>query len=197
MGLERNIMIDHIVVRLNARLQPVHRFDLEDAFLEYCQENNLALDITGGGTHLAENGEPLACDIEIDRTEADFISEDTVKEIAGFFNQAFAPKGSSLHIYRRMREDPEIMPIGHLEGLAITIDGTGLPPEVYENGDINFVIDTCNEKMHGIGQIHSYYENENTHLYFYGTSFEKMKDAVQPFLNDYPLCRGCQIVQTA
>ncbi len=38
-------MIDLIVVNLKARLQPMHRHDLEDVFLETCQEKKTPLDV--------------------------------------------------------------------------------------------------------------------------------------------------------
>lgn len=51
-----------LVLHLNARFQPKHRFELEDALQEIFQENN-AGEITGGGTSLKENGEIDSCDI--------------------------------------------------------------------------------------------------------------------------------------
>lgn len=54
-----------LLLHLNARFQPKHRFELEDALQEIFEKNN-AGEVTGGGTLLKENGEVESCDIEIE-----------------------------------------------------------------------------------------------------------------------------------
>ena len=55
-----------LVLHLNARFQPKHRFELEDALQEIFQKNKTG-EITGGGTSLRENGEIDSCDIEMEK----------------------------------------------------------------------------------------------------------------------------------
>lgn len=190
-------MIEYIVVNLKARLRPIHRHDLEDAFLEDCKKHNLALDIVGGGTLQAHNGEPLECDIEIEAIDNHQINDNDIQEICDFFNTVFAPKGSSLQVYEQGHDEPKSIAIGHLEGLSLRLNGQDLPAEVYQNNDINEVIAKCNELMTDIGEMHSYFETNHSYLYFYGTSFNVMKNAIQAFVDTHPLCQQCKIEQIA
>ena len=193
-------MIDVIVVNLKARFQPMHRHDLEDEFLEYCENQQLNLEIVGGGTQIDnESGEPLECDIEIGGTQNHQMTDTDIKSVAQFFNNTFAPKGSSLQIFYQDVEEPKVITIGHLEGLSLMMNGTDLPNEVYENHDINDVIEKCNELMVGgdLGQMYSYCESQHTYLYFYGKNFELMKSAITPFLGNHPLCQKSKITQIA
>ena len=67
---------------------------------------------------------------------------------------------------------------------------------VYQNCDINYVIEQLEKAMDGVGFLYSYYEgNKETVLYFYGTSFKKMKELTKNFIKEYPLCEKCRIVQ--
>ncbi len=55
-----------------------------------------------------------------------------------------------------------------------------------ENGEI----EQMESAMKGIGRLYSWWEGaEYTGLYFYGTSFEDMKQKIQPFISNYPLCQ--------
>lgn len=56
-----------LILHLNARFQPIHRFELEDALQEIFQENK-AGEITGGGTSLKENEEIDSCDYKQKKT---------------------------------------------------------------------------------------------------------------------------------
>lgn len=190
-------MITLIVVNLKARLQPMHRHNLEDGFEEFCQENNIPLEIVGGGTQISDNGEPLECDIEIGGTENHQLTSDDVTIVRDFFSSTFAPNGSKLQILHEGQEKAETIDIGNLEGLSLIMNGTELPDEVYEQNDINHVVEKCEELMAGIGEFHSYCETQDTMLYFYGESFEKMKQAILPFTADYPLCQKSKIEQIA
>ncbi|MCM1099872.1 MAG: hypothetical protein NC079_05340 [Clostridium sp.] len=176
-----------LILHLNARFQPKHRFELEDALQEIFQKEN-AGEITGGGTSLKENGEIESCDIEID-------FEDSGKDLewlVDLLNAIGIPKGSVL----RGIEPP--INVGTLEGLAIYMDGTGLAEEIYQSCDINYVIEQLEQAVSGIGHMYSYRElSEFTALYFYGTSFSVMKEKMHPFISSYPLCQNCRIEKIA
>lgn len=51
-------------LKLNARFQPMHRFELEDALQEILSKEGLG-EITGGGTAQNPDGEIAYCDIDI------------------------------------------------------------------------------------------------------------------------------------
>ena len=62
--------------------------------------------------------------------------------------------------------------IGKNEGLGIYLDGKNLQPKVYEENDINLVIEKLKELLDDQSEIIRYWEgNEETALYFYGESF--------------------------
>ena len=83
----------NLTLQLNARFQPKHRFDLEDALQEILEEKQLG-EITGGGTAQNPDGEIAYCDIEIQLTND---KSDSVKWLANLLNRIGIPKGSLLH----------------------------------------------------------------------------------------------------
>ena len=176
-----------LLLHLNARFQPKHRFELEDALQEIFQKNK-AGEITGGGTALKENGEIESCDIEIDFPGV----EKSLEWLVNLLNAIGIPKGSVL------RGIAHPIHVGTLEGLAVYMNGTDLPEDVYKNCDINYAIEQLEQAIEGIGRMYSYRElGEFTALYFYGTSFLAMKEKMNPFVSSYPLCQKCHIEQIA
>lgn len=178
----------YLTLKLNARFQPKHRFELEDALQEIFEEEQIG-EITGGGTALSPNKEIAYCDIEIYLKND---SLDSVKWLADLLNRIGIPKGSVLQGI-----EPE-MEVGTLEGLAYYSNGVDLPDEVYKSCDINYVIEQMEKAMEGIGRMYSYWEGDfYTALYFYGNSFAEMKKRIEPFISEYPLCQKCRIEQIA
>ena len=178
----------NLTLQLNARFQPKHRFELEDALQEILEEKQFG-EITGGGTAQNPDGEIAYCDIEIQLTDD---KSDSVQWLADLLNRIGIPKGSLLQGI-----EPPIE-VGTLEGLAYYSNGVDLSPEVYQNCDINYVIEQMEQAMEGIGHMYSYWEgNTYTALYFYGSSFAEMKKRIEPFIATYPLCQKCRIEQIA
>ncbi|APC13224.1 hypothetical protein HBA43_14145 [Providencia rettgeri] len=180
-----------ITLTLNARLEPIRRADLEDAFDEVMKSMGKDIHVTGGGTSLDDNGEAQECDIEIAIADA---SDENISLIIQLFTSMLAPKGSRLFIHG---EDVRI-DFGTDEGLAIYFNGTELADEVYENGDINEVFDILDEAVEDIGSIHGVWDGPTeTAFYFYGTSFAEMEAALKPHLDTIPLCQKARVVQIA
>ncbi len=178
----------YLTLKLNARFQPKHRFELEDALQEILENKQMG-EITGGGTAQNPDGEITYCDIEIYLVDE---KPDSVSWLAELLDRMGIPKGSVLQ-----GADREIQ-VGTLEGLAYYSNGVDLPDEVYKSCDINYVIEQMERAMEGIGHMYSYWEgNIYTALYFYGRSFDEMKRRIEPFIATYPLCRKCRIEQIA
>lgn len=178
-----------LTLQCNARLQPKHRFPLEDAIDELLEKEGLG-EVTGGGTSMNPDHEIAYCTIDI------YLKQSTqtalMQLVSLLTNQVRIPKGSLLQSKRGK------MQIGTLEGLAYYSNGIDLPDEVYQTCDINYVIEQMSLAMDGIGKLYSYWEgNEHTALYFYGSSFAKMKESIEPFVKTYPLCQKCRIEQIA
>ena len=179
----------HVTAQINIKLQPLDRGSLfEDPLIEEFEQNKLG-EVTGGGTALFTSGEFKFSDVEISLAN---ISDETIAWLIQQLENLGAPKGSILHI------DSQQIPFGVTEGLAVYLNGTDLPAEVYESSDVNFVYDELNRLTEGIGMIFSHWEGPTeTALYLYGSSFEALNERIAPLISTYPLCQKCRVVQTA
>ena len=178
----------HVTLKLNARFQPRDRHVLEDVLEEVLGEQALG-EVDGGGTMQMPSGEISYCDIEINLKDG---NQETLETLVQIVNHFGVPKGSQL------QAEGLTMSVGEQEGMAVYMNGTELGDEVYQNCDINYAIEQMETLMKGIGRMYSYWEGpEDTALYFYGTAYEKMLEAVKGFLEEYPLCRKCVVKQIA
>lgn len=181
----------YVVAQLNARLQPIHRVErFGDPLAEVLQTAG-AGEVTGGGSLVSREGEIEYCDIEI-------LVSRSASEIANLLiemlEQLGAPKGSKLHLEADKRE----IPFGRNEGIAVYLNGTDLPDEVYAECDSNFVLTELQRLLGGNGSVMSYWQGpRETAFYMYGPSFGPMVDLLRPFIEVYPLCAGCRIEQIA
>lgn len=181
-----------VTARLNAKLQPIDRGDYyEDPLSETLSAAALG-EVTGGGTQLSENPYGIEfCDLEICVNEA---SEETLAVIIKRLNDLGAPKGSRLIIESTGKQ----IPFGVTEGLAVYLNGGDLEDEVYRTCDVNFVIDEFDRLLKGKGAFRGYWEGgQETALFCYGTSYSAMKAALEPFLDEYPLCEKARLEQIA
>ncbi|MEO0895052.1 MAG: hypothetical protein AAFY71_01440 [Bacteroidota bacterium] len=182
-----------LVASLNEKIMPVDRGVVyEDPLEHYLQENELG-EISGGGTMQMANGEIEYVDIEIHLFD-DQPSMAHVELVVKKLEELGAPKGS------RLRADfrNESYAFGQREGIGIYLDGQNLPDEVYQQSNINDVVAELQQAIGQEGELIRYWEGaEETALYFYGDSFEKMKQQTAGFLSYYPLCQGARVVQLA
>lgn len=177
-----------ITLKLNAKFQPIHRFELEDALQEILEKTDRG-EVIGGGTAQDVTGEVEYCEIEVLLYDSE---EDNVTWLVDLLNRMGIPKKSLLNGVGICVE------VGTLEGLAYYSNGQDLSKEVYETCDINYVIEQMEKAMDGIGEMYSYWEGPKyTVLYFYGTSFLEMKNRIEPFVATYPLCQKSKIEQIA
>ncbi len=187
----------NLTINLNAKLQPMHRHDLEDELQEKLEKLGSTAATTGGGTLQEPNGEIASCDIELQITDD---SEKNIKEITEVIETILAPIGSKLIIYPEDENaDVKKIPFGNHQGLGLYLNGKDLDNEIYKNCDVNFVYQEI-ERLLGdfeIGHITSYWEGEETALYLYGKSFDEMHNRIKPLLDDYPLCQKCRVVRIA
>ncbi|SCZ72810.1 hypothetical protein SAMN04488118_11543 [Epibacterium ulvae] len=181
-----------VIAQLNARVQPIDRGDyFEDPLDEVLRSSGLG-EVTGGGTQLTDEPDGIEfCDVEIVVNDA---SKGTLGTIIDTLEQLGAPKGSLL----KVSTEQDAIRFGKLEGLALFLNGTDLPDEVYAASDINNIVSRCNELMEGIGSFRGHWEgSKETALYFYGSDFEAMKSAIAHFVENDPLCALSRIVQIA
>ncbi|MCL5245201.1 hypothetical protein M4I21_05230 [Cellulophaga sp. 20_2_10] len=187
----------NLTLNLNAKLQPMHRHDLEDALQEILETLDFKAETTGGGTMQAPNGEIESCDIELSISDS---SEENINKIIEAAEAMLSPIGSKLIIYPEDEsKDVVRIPFGSQEGLGLYLNSNDLDDEVYKNCDVNYIYEEI-ERLLGdfkTGHIASYWEGEETSLYLYGESFDEMHTRIKPLLDSYPLCQKCRVVKIA
>lgn len=167
-----------LLVHLNARMQPLHRGDVfEDPLDEHLRTLGLAASVTGGGTQLTVDGEPESCHIELElRSEA---TRQVVEAVTDFLDARRAPRGS----YVEDLDGHRLADFGVVDGLALYLNGTDLPPEVYASSDVNELIDSLLDALRGTAGLLSYWEGpRDTALYLYGPDLEAIQALLEPFL---------------
>lgn len=187
----------NLTINLNAKLQPMHRQDMEDAFQETLGELNIDVEITGGGTLQEANGEIASCDIELTISDD---SDKNIKKMIEVMESMLAPIGSKLIIHPKdENSQSKIIPFGVHQGLGLYLNGKDLDDDVYKNCDVNYVYAEI-ENLLGdfeVGHIASYWEGEETSFYLYGENFDEMHKLIKPLLDYYPLCQKCRVVRIA
>jgi hypothetical protein len=129
-------MTSHVWITLNARLRPLDRGDrYEDPLREAIEAAVPGSQVSGGGTLLSAEREPLVSDIDLD-VPGD--AREVIGLVTGVLEAAGAPKGSQARL-----EAGETVPFGVTEGVAVYLNGTDLPAHVYASSDINDLITHC------------------------------------------------------
>ena len=122
-----------VTVQLNAKIMPLDRARIFQNPLSSALKAAGLGKAGDGGTQTSREGEILYCDVEVDLCENTERAYEFVKQTV---ERLGAPKGSKLRVSR-----DDVRPIGISEGLALYLNGTDLPAEVYANGDLDFVND--------------------------------------------------------
>ena len=176
-----------VLLHLNARLQPVHRKEFFEEVLEEIISKYKLGRFTGGGTLQSAIGEIVSCDVEM------MIRKDKVQQFLDLLYEIDnIPKGSIVIVGNEKKE------IGFAEGLALYLNGTDLAPEIYENCDINYLIELLENALEDLTQGFSYREEgREIALYYYGKSYCEIKEKIMPIVESYPLCALCRIEQIA
>ena len=178
-----------LTLQINARLQPLDRGDIyEDPITEALEACGCGT-TSGAGTMMQKNGEIAFCDVQIDLNDD---TKENMDKLLRILEDIRLPKGSFL------KSENLEQPVGTLEGLALYLNGTELPDEVYKSCEINHVVEKINELLTGTGMMYSHWQGpEDSALYFYGSSFIEMKEKMEPFLSEYPLCQNCRVEKIA
>lgn len=179
-------------VNINGRFQPMHRAELEDVVKMLLEKAGIGTLGEGGGTLQLPSGEVKECDFDVLLRDD---AADTIKTLANILNRVGVPKGSEIIVDG---DEEKRVPVGTFEGLALYLNGTDLPDEVYSNNDVNDLIELLDGALGEAGYLLSWWEGpRESALYFYGESFEKMRSLVLPVTAEQPLCARCRIEQIA
>jgi hypothetical protein len=179
-----------LTINLNARLQPMHRHDIEDRLEEALVKANFGT-VSGGGTlQNRDTGEVEGCYIVV---EVIFPLETSVDFLINIMERFGVPKGSTIFL-----SEQQVVSFGKREGMALYLNGTNLPAEIYDEYDSNVVHGELGKALGNKGSIFSYWNGPTeTAFYLYGTSYEEMKNLIMPFVTAYPLCQESRMVQIA
>jgi hypothetical protein len=174
--------------RLNARIMPLDRGERYEEPLDEALAANGFGRVTGGGTMQSKEGEIEFCGIDIDL----FDVPKGVAFVCEFLAQRGAPRGSKLR-YEQNGQKIEV-PFGLIEGLAIYLNGTDLPEEVYKQCDLNEVYEETNRLLGDRGAIQGHWQGPTeTALYLYGSSADEMRELISSYLAEYPLCQRARL----
>lgn len=178
--------------QLNARIMPLVRGErYEDPLSDAFAENGLGA-VTGGGSLLSKDREIEYCGTDLDLFDLAI----AVPFVCQFLTERGAPKGSKLQ-YELNGKNVEV-PFGAAEGLAIYLNGTDLPDEVYQECDVNEVYAEINRLLADRGSIQGHWQGPTeTALYLYGKSGDEMRALIAGYLAEYPLCQRARVVKIA
>ena len=178
-----------VIAQINAKLRPMDRGEHFEDPLDTALREAGRGEVSGGGSMLEKSGEISFCDIEISVPEE---TEEVLNFIAATLEDLGAPKGSKLTVGTSER------PLGRAEGIAVYLNGTDLPEDIYTSCDLNFVFSEFARLLGKEGRVLSYWQGgTETALYMYGPSFDEMKTRLEGFLASYPLCQKCRVAQIA
>ena len=180
-----------LVAQLNAKLQPMDRGEHFEKPLEAVLRKEGWGELDGGGTMQERSGEIAFCDVSVLVDEA---NDESAALLIAALEALGAPKGSRVTASPSSKE----YKFGRTEGLAVYLNGTDLPDDVYKECDSNFVVSEFERLLGSEGRVLSHWQGPTeTALYIYGSSFQTMQDLLSPFIKSYPLCQKCRVIQTA
>jgi hypothetical protein len=84
---------------------------------------------------------------------------------------------------------------GVTEGLAVYLNGTDLPHEVYATSDVSDLIAALLGHLGAEGDMQSWWQGpRETALYLYGPSAVRMDELIAGELARFPLAQRCRVV---
>ncbi|OXG09049.1 hypothetical protein BC749_103141 [Flavobacterium araucananum] len=182
-----------IVVQINDKVAPADKRNLYLLPLnDFLSQNNYG-EISGGGILKEEPGEIIFCDIHIKLFKEE-ITIAVLENIITYLEDCGAPKGSKIIIEKTHQE----IPFGKNEGIAIYLDEENPDRKNEDEYNIDFIQSEISKRTNTSQYTERYWKgNTTTGLYFYGQSFDKMKDHVSDFMHTYPLYKSARIAQIA
>jgi len=159
-----------VIARLYEPIQPIDRGTRYEDPLQAALGARALGVVTGGGSALTREGEIAY--VQLDLSVANVgAALDVAKQV---LEQAGAPRGSELRFEREGQA--MVVPFGTSEALAIYLDGTGLPDDVYTRCNINELVERVDAALGGSGEIRgSWGGPRETSLYLYGPSADAIR----------------------
>ncbi|WP_210439055.1 hypothetical protein [Nocardioides xinjiangensis] len=176
-----------VVVHLNARVQPAHRGEIYEEPLQAAFDRYVpGCEVVGGGSELDPTDGARSCDIEVElRGDRDRALTVLVTALEHFG----APVGSSYAV-----DEDAPVPFGRTHGVALSLDGTSLPTDVYATNDVNELIDGLAAELGDSATLQSWWEGpERTSLYFYGEDPARIRAVLEAAPERWPLAERSRV----
>ena len=176
-----------VLARVYEHIEPIDRGDRYEEPLHSTLEAQGLGRVTGGGSQLDELGQITYADVEIELANVD----EALRTVADALEAAGAPQGSELidaSDGRVLRE------FGTLQCLAIYLDGTSLPDEVYADLDFDAVLSAIGAAA-GDDSYRGFWQGaEETGLFLFGPDAEATFTRVEPVLRRLPIGQNARVV---
>ena len=175
-----------VLARVYEGIGPMDRGERYEDPLQAVLDSARAGEVTGGGSQLSENGEIAFADVEIQLANLDGALQLAVDAL----ERAGAPQGSEI-----LGDDGRVLrEFGRMQCLAIYLDGTSLPDEVYATLDFEDVVSRIGA-LAGPDSFRGFWQGpEETGLYFFGPDAEVMFANVEPLLRELPIGQNARVV---
>lgn len=176
-----------VLARVYEHIEPMDRGDRYEEPLHDTLERLKLGRVTGGGSQLDELGAITYAEVEIELADVDA----AVGIVAEALEAAGAPQGSELI---QASDDRVLREFGKLQCLAIYLDGTSLPDEVYAELDFDAVVAELGAAA-GDDSFRGFWQGpEETGLFFFGPDAEAMFARVEPVLRRLPIGQNARVV---
>ncbi|MFT0212148.1 hypothetical protein VQ643_05965 [Pseudomonas sp. F1_0610] len=186
-----------VIIFLNARLTPNDCEQLKDVCSRFIQQENKTIELTQAKVIHTDIGEPTGCEFYF---EVDNLDDRHINFIIQIFTSTLAPKGSKISIFENSTKDCKQAFFGSQEGLALYLNGTDLPNEIYKKYSALAVFEECDRLLQAqnAGNVCSIWQGPTeTALYMYGNNFTIMHESIEPCITAYPLCQKSRLATVA
>lgn len=176
-----------VLARLYEYIEPIDRGDRYEDPLQDALDKAGAGRVTGGGSQLDELGGISYVDIEIELANLDA----ALRTVTAALEAAGAPQGSELLL---ASDESVLREFGTQQCLAVFLDGTSLPDDVYAELDFEAVVEEIGAAA-GEGSYRGFWQGpEETGLFLFGPDAEAMLARVEPVLRRIPIGQNARVV---
>jgi len=172
----------------------MHRGDIYDDPVEAALKASFpGSKIIGSGSEFDPEAGVLSADLEFSLAplNEDDDGHDAADLVLDLLEAAGAPRGSFASL-----EGGERVDFGQMFGIGVHLNNIDLRDEIYERYDVHDFLDKIYAALGSEGHMQSYWESgDETSIFIYGLSEEKMRELIAPVLATEPLAERCRVTQ--
>ena len=173
-----------LIARLYEHIEPMDRgARYEDPLHTALADRGLG-EVTGGGSQLTRTGEIAFADLELRVTNVD----EAIPVIVASLESSGAPLGAEV-----IGDGGVLREFGRQQSVAVYLDGTTLPDEVYAELDFEQVVDELTSAA-GEGSYHGFWQGPTeTGLFFFGPDADAMFSRLEAVLLRVPIGQNARV----